>query len=320
MKKLAKLLAVAFCAVLAMALVGCQQQEEKQDDTLQVSDSAASTATETEPFWVLVVGNDSRTGTVEITKSDYADGTARSDVIMLVRVDPKTYAISIVSVPRDTATDLNGSTVKLNEVYHTSGINQLVTEVGNLTGVTAKYYLDMDFCQFEKFIDGLGGITANVPINMQLQDIVSGDQVSLTKGEQSLDGKQALVLARSRKQYANDLDACRQIQDRALVQAGITQVASNPSTVEACVTALTSNCSTNWDATALTNLATDFANNASKISFVSGTGPYSGDVNSSSGLWLATRDEETWKKVIAAAEAGEDPREIVAEPSVAAAK
>ncbi len=318
MKTLKKLLVVACCValagVLAGVLAGCQQQEQKQDDTVQVSE----TAIETEPFWVLVVGNDSRTGTVEITKSDYADGTARSDVIMLLRVDPKTYAISIVSVPRDTATDFNGSTVKLNEVYHSAGINQLITEIGKLTGVTAKYYLDMDFCQFEKFIDGMGGITANVPINMQLQDIVSGDQISLNKGEQSLDGKQALVLARSRKQYANDLDACRQIQDRALVQAGIVQVASNPSSVETCVNALTSNCSTNWDAKGITNLVTDFANNASKVSFVSGTGPYSGDIDSSSGLWLATRDEATWKKVIAAAEAGEDPREIVAEPTVAA--
>lgn len=317
MKTLRKLLALAFCAVLAGALVGCQQQEETEEP-LNVSDQVVST--ETEPFWVLVVGNDSRTGTVEITKADYADGTGRSDVMMLVRVDPKTYAISIISVPRDTATEFNGSTVKLNEVYHSAGIEESVKAVADLTGVTAKYYMDMDFVQFESFIEGLGGITANVPINMQLQDIVSGDQVSLTKGQQDLNGKQALVLARSRKQYANDLDACRQIQDRALVQAGIVKVASNPSIAEVCVKALMSNCSTNFDETVLTNLVTDFANNSAKMSFVSGTGPYAGEVDSSSGLWLAYRDEATWKKVIAAAEAGEDPRTIVAEPTVAAAK
>lgn len=317
MKHLKKVLALAFCVVLAGALVGCQQQEEKSDDALNVSDEKVTT--ETEPFWVLVVGNDSRTGTVEITKSEYSDGTGRSDVMMLVRVDPKTYAISIVSVPRDTATDFNGSTVKLNEVYHSAGIEESVKAVADLTGVTAKYYMDMSFVQFEDFVEGLGGINANVPINMHLQDIVSGDQISLTKGDQDLNGKQALVLARSRKQYANDLDACRQIQDRAIVQAGIKQVASNPSAVESCVKALVSNCSTNFDETVLTNLVTDFANNSSKMSFVSGTGPYAGEVDSSSGLWLAYRDEATWKKVIAAAEAGEDPRTIVPEPTVAAA-
>ncbi len=317
MKTFKMLLALAFCVVLAGVLVGCQQQEEKTEEPLTVSDQ--TTATETEPFWVLVVGNDSRIGTVEITKADYADGTGRSDVMMLVRVDPKTYAISIISVPRDTATEFNGSTVKLNEVYHSAGIEESVKAVADLTGVNAKYYMDMDFVQFESFIEGLGGITANVPINMQLQDIVSGDQISLTKGEQELNGKQALVLARSRKQYANDLDACRQIQDRALVQAGIQQVASDPSSAEACVQALMANCSTNWNASGLTSLVADFANNSSKIAFTSGTGPYEGEIDSSSGLWLAYRDEATWQKVISAAENGQDPRGIVSEPNVSAA-
>ena len=61
-------------------------------------------------------------------------------------------------------------------------------------------------------------------------------------------------------------------------------------------------------------MVVDFAENADKITFVSGTGPYAGEVDASTGLWLAYRDEATWAKVIAAAEKGEDPREIVPEP------
>lgn len=315
MKLLKKLLAVAFCAVLACALVGCQQQEEqKEDDSqLQVKDTSV-----VEPFYVLVVGNDSRTGTVEANKADYADGTARSDVMMLVRVDPKTYAISIISVPRDTATELNGQKVKLNEVYHSVGIDESMKAVADLTGVTPSYYLDMSFVQFEDFINGLGGINANVPINMHLQDIVSGNQISLNKGTQDLDGQQALVLARSRKQYANDLDACRQIQDRQIVQVGIQKVASDPDNVDTYVQALFANCKTNWDQTAATDLIKDFAEHSNQITFTSGTGPYAGEIDPSNGLWLAYRDEATWKKVIEAAENGTDPKAIVPEPSVAA--
>lgn len=264
------------------------------------------------------MGNDSRTGTVEINKPDYSDGTGRSDVMMLVRVDPKTYAISIVSVPRDTETQLNGQKVKLNEVYHAAGIEESMKAVADLTGVTPKYYMDMSFVQFEDFVEGLGGLTANVPINMQLQDIVSGDHISLTKGDQDLNDKEALVLARLRKQYANDLDACRQIQDRAIVQSGIKQVASDPSTAASFANVLSANCSTNWDAKGLSALVVDFAENADKITFVSGTGPYAGEVDASTSLWLAYRDEATWAKVIAAAEKGEDLREIAPEPKVAA--
>lgn len=314
MKLLKRLLAVAFCGVLACALVGCQQEEQKEDDSqLQVSDASS-----TEPFYVLVVGNDSRTGTVEINKADYADGTARSDVMMLVRVDPQTYAISIISVPRDTETQFNGQKVKLNEVYHSAGIEESCKAVAELTGVTPRYYLDMSFVQFESFIEGLGGINANVPINMHLQDIVSGDQVSLNKGTQDLNGKQALVLARSRKQYANDLDACRQIQDRQIVQVGIQKVASDPDNAETYVQALFANCNTNWDQTEATDLVKDFADHSNQISFTSGTGPYAGEIDSSTGLWLAYRDEATWKKVIEAAENGTDPKTIVPEPSVSA--
>ena len=65
-------------------------------------------------------------------------------------------------------------------------------------------------------------------------------------------------------------------------------------------------------------MVVDFAENADKITFVSGTGPYAGEVDAGTGLWLAYRDEATWAKVIAAAEKGEDPREIVPEPKVAA--
>ena len=245
-----RILAVASCCVLALCmLAGCQKKASEpahQDETLEVSDSVQTAKAETEPFYVMVVGNDSRTGTVEITKPEYSDGTGRSDVLMLVRVDPKTYKVSLISVPRDTCTEYNGQKMKLNEVYHVGGVKELEKEVAKLTGVTPKYYMDMDFVQFEKFVDQLGGVTANVPINMQLVDIVSGDKIALNAGTQELNGPEALVLARSRKQYANDLDACRQIQDRQLVQVGIEQVAADPLNAALHVQALIDNCDTDW--------------------------------------------------------------------------
>ena len=152
-----RILAVASCCVLALCmLVGCQKKASEpahQDETLEVSDSVQTAKAETEPFYVMVVGNDSRTGTVEITKPEYSDGTGRSDVLMLVRVDPKTYKVSLISVPRDTCTEYNGQKMKLNEVYHVGGVKELEKEVAKLTGVTPKYYMDMDFVQFETFVD-----------------------------------------------------------------------------------------------------------------------------------------------------------------------
>ena len=209
--------------------------------------------------------------------------------------------------------------MKLNEVYHVGGVKELEKEVAKLTGVTPKYYMDMDFVQFEKFVDQLGGVTANVPINMQLVDIVSGDKIALNAGTQELNGPEALVLARSRKQYANDLDACRQIQDRQLVQVGIEQVAADPLNAALHVQALIDNCDTDWATANLIETVKVFAQNADKITFVSGTGPYQGDIDPDINLWLADRDEATWAKIISTVEAGGDPETIVASPNVAAA-
>ena len=216
---------------------------------------------------------------------------------MLARIDPKTYSVALISVPRDTSTEYNGQKMKLNEVYHIAGIEALESEVAKLTGVTPKYYLDMDFVQFEKFVDQLGGVTANVPINMQLVDIVSGDNIALNAGTQELNGPEALVLARSRKQYANDLDACRQIQDRQLVQVGIQQVAADPVNAALHVQALVDNCDTDWNAADLVETVKVFAQNADKIEFTSGTGPYQGDIDPDINLWLAYRDEATWAQI-----------------------
>ncbi len=272
-------------------------------------------------FWALVVGNDTRQGTVEISNEEYSDGNARADTIMLVHVDLDTKKIAIVSVPRDTATTINGQTVKINEAYRVGAMNMLIDEVEKLTGVRASYYMNVNFVQYEKLIDALGGVDANVPINMTLQDIVGGFEIDLTAGEQHLDGAQSLVLARSRKQYADDLDACRQIQDRQILQRVITKLISDSTLADTVVDLALANCDTNFSSDELKEIANKLADDPSSVTFTSGTGPYKGAIVSEAGnLWLATRDEETWRKTIEVALSGGDLNSVYAEPVVAAAK
>ena len=317
MKLMKKAFALVACAALAGTLAGCQSEAKEPEPTdVQLMANAGDSTAKT-PFYVLVVGNDSRTGTVEIDEAEYADGTGRSDTTMLVRVDPTTYSVAVVTIPRDTATPDNGVTTKFNEVYHTGGIQDTMQEVKNLTGVMPKYYLDMGFVEFEQFVNELGGVTASVPIEMSLDDIVSGQELTLAPGSQDLDGAEALVLARSRKIYADDQDACRQIQDRQLVQVGIQKVAADPANAAAHAQTLLNNAKTNWSLEDLAETVADFSQNADKITFVSGTGPYAGDIDESAGgAWLATRDEATWAKIIEAIEAGEDPTSIVTLPEI----
>lgn len=318
MKKFLAVLLSSALAVFALCLVGCQQKQGESPaangNEMTVSDSFG-------PFYALLVGNDSRTGTVEIIKESYADGTGRADVMMLVRVDPTAHQISLVTIPRDTQAEINGVVCKINETYRQGGIEATVDQAELLTGVCIDYYCDLGFVSFEKFIDDIGGVTANVPIPMSLVDIVSGSKISLEAGTQDLNGAEALVLSRTRKAYeAEGMEAARQIQNRQIVQNVITAAASDPSKAEFYVDALLSNADTNFDRDTLVSLVTNFANNADAITFVSGTGPYDGEAMSMyDDMWLAYRDTETWAKVISAVEAGEDPTTIVPLPAVRAA-
>lgn len=315
----------ALLALSMMAVAGCQGPAAPAESDTNLMQEAVDGGKEPvntidTPFYVLVIGNDSRVGTTEASSEMYADGKGRSDTMMLVRVDPKTYQVALVTIPRDTETTIDGGVAKINEAYHFGGIDMAVDQVESLTGVHVQYYLDMTFVDFENFVNELGGVTANVPIDMHLKDIVSGGTIELSAGEQALDGPQALVLARVRKLYAADIEACRQIQDRQIVEAAVKQVAADPANAAAHVDTLMGNVDTNWPVEEFTNMVADFAANADKITFQSGTGPYVGDfMEEHDGLWMTPRDEETWRKVIEVVEAGGDPTTVVPLPEVEAA-
>lgn len=240
---------------------------------------------------------------------------------MLVRVDPKNYQITLVTVTRDTEAKINGEVTKINEAYHVGGIKSAVSQVESLAGVSVKYYFDMNFVQFEKFVNALSGIKANVPIDMSMKDIVSGNKIALVSGVQDLDGAQSLVLARMRKAYAGDIEACRQIQDRQIVEVAIRQVSADPANAAVHVNALIENVETNWPVDELMNMVSDFADNASKIEILSGTGPYAGGfMEQYDGLWLVPRDETAWKEVMTVVDRGEDPTAVVPLPKVSPAQ
>lgn len=316
-------LIAAFAAALAALamLAGCQTTEpaELPSQKIETETSDVAEGVPTEPFYVLLVGNDSRTGTVEITKSEYADGNARSDTMMLARIDPQTYKVTLITVPRDTTIELNGSPAKLNNAYQAGGIEASVEQVELLTGVKIDYYFDLGFVTFQKFVDALGGLSVNVPVTMEMQDIVGGEDISVAAGQQDLNGVEALVVARTRKAFAVDQDACRQIQDRALVAAAISKVAQDSGMIDTAVAALMDNAETNMSSDVLKQLVTSFADNAGSLTIYQATGPYGGDINPATGEWLATRDEATWQQIIATADAGEDPSGIVALPQIVAA-
>ena len=262
-----------------------------------------------DPFYVLVMGLDSRDGTVE-------DGASksRSDTMMLVRVDPNTREIGLLSIPRDTYAWVDNTDNKINEAYYIDGPEAAIDQVELLTGVRADYYMTTTFVGFTDFIDGIGGVDAYVPIDMDFKNIITGDREYLTAGDQHLTGGQALVLARVRKAYSWDGDTHRQTNSRGMVQTIIRNAASNPDQVAAWSDILYKDCETNLDRQAFDGYVQLFCEHADEITFVDGTTPYANGMDDAIGLWVVYRDEETSHACAEAVNNHEDPKAIVPLP------
>ncbi|MBM6810012.1 LCP family protein [Faecalitalea cylindroides] len=151
------------------------------------------------PFNVLITGSDSR---VDISEN------ARSDVNMVVTVNPTTNTILLTSIPRDfyvtTVCDAadgcqNGA---MDKITHTgmTGINTTKRTVENLLGIEINYTVKVGFESVTKIVDALGGIDVYVEPGYAVPELLHGNGRGVTEGVNHLDGK--LALAYSRERYA----------------------------------------------------------------------------------------------------------------------
>ena len=130
-----------------------------------------------------------------------------TDSLILASVDPDTERTSLLSIPRDTRVELKGhGYVKINEIVLLEDLATLQSTVEELTGEEIAGYVQTNFQGFKKIIDTLGGITVNVEKDMFYE---TGDKedgvINLKKGEQKLNGSEALQYARFRHDALADI-------------------------------------------------------------------------------------------------------------------
>jgi LCP family protein required for cell wall assembly len=166
------------------------------------------------PFFVLLVGNDSRPGV----------GGARGDALHLMGVNPKLHKATILDIPRDTCWDGD----KINAANAQGGAAAQAKAVGGLIGVGVNYVVDVDFAGFQALVNGAGGVEVNVPTVMH--DSYSG--AYFQPGLQRLNSNQALEFSRDRHDFpqsdiirtANQglliVDAIKQLQKQVTTAAG----------------------------------------------------------------------------------------------------
>lgn len=125
-----------------------------------------------------------------------------TDTIMVASYDPKTQEAALLSIPRDTFIGESKAYAsaydKINAVYSTRGIDSLLEDVRDLTGLNIQYYLKVDTEALKVLVDEIGGVYFEVPIDMHYTDKGQGLYIDLKAGYQLLDGDKAEQVVRFR--------------------------------------------------------------------------------------------------------------------------
>ena len=152
------------------------------------------------------------------------EGGTRTDTIMIATLDQKNGQISLTSLPRDTIVDNGQAVPKLNGVYAIAGCgeagaNALMDQVKTLLGFRPDGYAIISYDIFKDVVDAMGGITFDVPMDMDV------DGINISGGEQTLDGDQALLVCRFRHGYAM-ADIQREYVQQTFIKAMVKQCMS----------------------------------------------------------------------------------------------
>lgn len=193
----------------------------KKNDSLVVSDITKN------PFTILISGND--------TTGDVSE-LSRSDVNMLVTINPKTSTILLTSMSRDTyvetVCDADGDTAcpegQMDKITHTGiyGLNTTRQTVEKFYDLKVNYSFRVNFTSVIDVVDALDGIDLNVEEGEQCDLFWANMKPGLPVGLHHVDGETALAFARERKAYV-DGDYQRVRNQQKVLQAIINRAISS---------------------------------------------------------------------------------------------
>lgn len=189
---------------LVLFLVSAQIQSSSVSDAADAELGGAGYPL-TSPNTILVLGSDAREkGSKEAGANKIGD-PSRSDSILLLRIGDGNNAT--LSIPRDTVVEIPGhGQDKINAAYAYGGPALAIRTVENFLGIPINHLVEVNFENFPQLIDALGGVTYRggcvvSRINGGFKN--GGFTLRLKAGEQEINGKQALALARTRKNECN---------------------------------------------------------------------------------------------------------------------
>ena len=187
--------------------------EPVDEEVEQVRSSSADLSSK-EPISILLLGVD--TGDLGRTER------GRSDTMMVVTVNPNTKKSTLLSIPRDTYTEIvgYGTNDKLNHAYAFGGNSMAINSVQNLLDIPIDYYVTVNMAGIQEIVNAVGGVDVVSPLTF------TSTGYTFYEGDVThLDGAAALAFARMRYEDPNG-DTGRQARQRLIIEGVVDKVTS----------------------------------------------------------------------------------------------
>lgn len=153
-----------------------------------------------------------------------------SDTMLLLRFNPETKRLIVLSIPRDTRTEIPGHGVTKINAANVLGGPALTAQATSelLGGLGIDRYVTINVQGVQALVDALGGVQVYVPKNMKYRDDSQHLYINLKAGPQHLNGDQALQLLRFRYDEYGDIG---RIQRQQMVMRALMEQTLNPTTI-----------------------------------------------------------------------------------------
>ena len=166
-----------------------------------------------EPVSILLLGVD--TGDLGRTEQ------GRSDSMVVVTINPHTQKTTLLSIPRDTYTEIvgYGTSDKINHAYAFGGTAMSINTVQQMLDIPIDFYVMVNMAGIQEIVDAVGGITVESPLTF------NQNGYDFVQGTNQLDGEAALALARMHYEDPAG-DTGRQGRQRLVIEAVIRKLAT----------------------------------------------------------------------------------------------
>ncbi|MFC0561034.1 LCP family glycopolymer transferase [Halalkalibacter alkalisediminis] len=172
--------------------------------------------TDGDPISVLLMGLDERINRLDL---------ARSDTLILLTINPHLESVHMVSIPRDSYTEIRGNRTKdkISHAHSIGGMETSIRTVENFLDVPVDYFIRVNMDSFKDVVDAVGGVEVENHLDFTFYD------VHYPKGVIHLDGEKALGYSRMRHLDPKG-DFGRQLRQRQVIEA-VMEKGSNLSSI-----------------------------------------------------------------------------------------